>query len=74
MSYELNPKWCPIPGHEKYLISENCNVFSLKTNKILKRNWCDENQEYYIKFNGARHFRDFVWLGKTAKKIFPLKS
>ena len=37
MSYELNPKWCPIPRYEKYLISENGNVFSLKTMKILKK-------------------------------------
>lgn len=70
MSNELNPKWSAIPNNEKYLISENGNVFSLKTMKILKCRWCDENNEYYIKFNGGRLSRDFVWLGRTAKKIF----
>jgi len=37
MPYELNPVWCPIPGYEQYLISENGNIFSLKSMKILKK-------------------------------------
>ena len=74
MSYELTPKWSVIPAYENYLISENGNVFSLKTKKIMAKTWCDENNEYYAKLSGPRKCRDFVWLDRTVRKVFPLKS
>ena len=74
MSYVLAPKWCPIPHYEKYLISENGNVFSLKTMKIMAKTWDDHNNEYFCKLSGPRKNRDFVWLSQTIKKVFPLKN
>ena len=70
MSYELNPKWCPIPRYEKYLISENGVVFSLKSMKCMKRTYDDHNKEYFCKLSGPQKSADFVWLSQTIKKVF----
>ena len=68
---ELNPKWCVIPNYNKYLISENGMVFSLKSMKCMKRTWCDENDAYFCKLSGPQKTADFVWINKTLKKVFP---